>query len=239
VAKVVIESGYSIHNGIRVANAFTPVTYGRLTAIGPAFSLSTPGKWRRRWFQVFQCTCGTVVPVCLESAVAGDTTSCGCFASELTKTRSTVHGMRKSPEYVAWTLAKARCYRTTCEVYCHYGQRGIKMCDRWLEPNGRGFLNFLSDMGRKPSLGHSLDRIDVNGDYCPENCVWSTKVEQARNKRSNINLSYNGRTMCATAWAAELGISPDCIRYRKKQGWPDEKVLTTPVRPTRKGKNDQ
>jgi hypothetical protein len=239
MVKVVINGGYTLRHGVRVANEFEPAIYGRLTAIGPAFSLSTSGKWRRRWFQVFQCNCGTILPVCLESIVTGACTSCGCYASEVARTRSLIHGMRKSPEYKSWSLAKSRCYCQRRDVFKYYGGRGIRICERWLESNGQGFINFLADMGRKPSIRHTLDRIDVNGDYCPENCVWSTPVEQGRNKRNNVLLTHEGKTLCIAEWSEITGISANCIRYRKKRGWSDEKALTTPVRITRKVCNGQ
>lgn len=237
MGKALLKREYIIQQGIRVAAEFTPTVYGRLTSIGPAFSLTTPGKKRRRWFQVFQCSCGTILSLCLEGVTSGDTTSCGCYRTEALSARSILHGMRKSPEYTSWALARARCYRPSCPVYPYYGGRGVRICARWQEPKGQGFLNFLEDMGRKPSPKHSLDRIDVNGDYCPENCRWATQTEQSRNRRTNILLTYNNKTMCSTEWAAEVGLAAECIRYRKEQGWSDEKTLTTPVRKTERKNN--
>lgn len=86
------------------------------------------------------------------------------------------------PEYWVWVAMRSRCNSPSCAVYKHYGGRGIKICARWDD-----FDAFLSDMGRRPSDKHSLDRIDVNGDYCPENCRWATQLQQVTNRRDMPN----------------------------------------------------
>ena len=95
----------------------------------------------------------------------------------------TAKGVGKSPEYCAWAQTKYRCFNPRCEVFQDYGGRGIKVCKRWMETKGRGFINFLKDLGRRPSPLHSLDRINNDGDYKPSNCRWATKSEQMYNKR--------------------------------------------------------
>jgi hypothetical protein len=99
---------------------------------------------------------------------------------------------------------------------------------------GTGFTNYYSDMGPRPSPKHSIDRIDNNGNYCPENCRWATQTEQNRNQRNNRLLTFNGKTQCVTAWAEETGINRDTIDKRLKLGWTVEDVFTTPVRNRRK-----
>ena len=122
----------------------------------------------------------------------------------------------------------ARCYNPKVVKYHCYGGRGIKVCDRWMEPNGQGFLNFLADMGPKPRAGYSIEREDVNGDYCPENCIWATTDVQARNRRNTIYLTALGKTQPMVTWIEETGINRGTLRDRLKNGWSHHDALTTP-----------
>lgn len=120
---------------------------------------------------------------------------------------------------------RTRCAKPSDKSYKNYGGRGIRVCDRWI----RSFQNFYSDMGSIPH-GKSLDRIDVNGNYSPENCRWATPKEQARNTTTNRIISHAGRSQCLQDWADETGISCDLIYARIKLGWSVERTLTTPTR---------
>ena len=135
----------------------------------------------------------------------------------------TKHGLSKKfiPEYRAWQSMKNRCYNNKTSSYKIYGGRGIIVCDRWLN----SFENFLEDMGERPSDYHSVDRIDVDGNYCNKNCKWSTKFEQNNNQRRTKRLTYNGETRSIGEWAKHLNISYPLISIRLKKGMPIELIL--------------
>jgi hypothetical protein len=138
------------------------------------------------------CDCGNYLEVELDRVTKGNTKSCGCLKKE--NSHNIIHGLTKTVEYNSWSSMKSRCYNKNNKCYQDYGGRGIKVCDRWLEPKGQGFLNFLSDMGKRPEVKYSLDRIDVNGMYCPENCRWADDLQQANNKRP-MKTKPTGRTL--------------------------------------------
>lgn len=130
------------------------------------------------------CDCGNKTIVSTGNLKNGTTKSCGCYQREYQAKRGRKnfykHGLSNHPLYPTWSTMKSRCYNKNNISYKNYGARGIKVCDRWLN----SFENFLKDMGEKPSDKHSLDRIDINGDYEPSNCRWATPEEQAINKRA-------------------------------------------------------
>lgn len=109
---------------------------------------------------------------------------------------------------------RRRCRDPRAHEYKNYGARGISVCSEW----DKSFLAFISDMGPKED-GKSLDRMDNDGDYGPDNCRWATNQEQSRNKRQTNWLTFNGRTQCLTDWAKELGIHHQTLRNRLKRGW--------------------
>lgn len=129
------------------------------------------------------------------------------------------------PEYSAWTNMKQRCRNPASPTWEHYGGRGIRVAPRW-----DSFWLFFHDVGRRPGSEWSLDRIDVNGDYEPENVRWASKSQQSRNRRNNNRLTFKGQTKCIQDWADELGISPSTIRGRLGSGWSIKDTLTKKVR---------
>lgn len=163
--------------------------YGRLIIVkeveGINFHVDTKGnKYFRRRVQC-KCECGEVKDIDLSLVVNGHVKSCGCLLVDVVKGIFTTHGLTATPEgrsmYVRWHGILGRCYDANNPGFIYYGARGIKMCERWRSD----IMNFVNDMGYPPSNQHSLDRIDVNGDYEPNNCRWVTIDVQSMNKRSN------------------------------------------------------
>ena len=136
-------------------------------------------------------------------------------------------------EYYSYNSMMIRCYYEKHAQYKDYGGRGIKVCERWLERPG-GIKNFIHDMGKRPD-GYSLDRIDVNGDYCPENCRWVSKKEQANNRRNSCKITYAGEERTISEWAEKKCLSASVLYNRiMKSKWKIDKALNTPVRRKRK-----
>lgn len=135
-------------------------------------------------------------------------------------------GQSKEPEYITYTSMLTRCRNPHHKDYQNYGGRGIKVCDRWLGKNG--YQNFRKDMGAKPSPCHSIDRIDVNGGYSPDNCRWATIKEQANNKLNTQFVKIGGVKKSITEWAEDLQMSKFTIRHRLERGWSPEEALLLP-----------
>ena len=172
-----------------------------------------------------QCDCGKTRIVMSKSLRAGDAHSCGkCEFCNVYK-----HGLSYSREFLARKNMIDRCYNENDSGYHNYGGRGITVCDRWLDKEN-GLINFIEDVGFRPNDSYSLDRIDVNGNYCPENCRWTDQKTQCRNRRNNNTLTLNGITRCLSEWEEITGISRSVFRVRKRYGWSDEDTLTKPVK---------
>lgn len=176
-------------------------------------------------YYVCNCTCGQRAIVKGSFLVAGVTKSCGCRRIDALVAHRRTHGMRKTPTYKAWCGMKERCTGQGRKDYSRYGGRGIAVCERWLH----SFENFFADMGERPSKGHSIDRIDVNGNYSPENCRWATASEQQNNTRRNRVIAYNGVTQTLHHWSVATGIKQGTIWKRLKDGWSVEEALTIPI----------
>lgn len=136
--------------------------------------------------------------------------------------RNSTHGLcRVYPrEYRSWKDMRARCNNPNNTDFKDYGGRGIKVCARW-----ENFAHFFDDMGDRPA-GASIDRIDVNGDYSPENCRWADASTQANNKRSNHRISFQGATRTLQEWCRHFGLDHSKVRYRLSRGWELEKVFS-------------
>lgn len=194
--------------------------FGRLTALGPTGRGNDGGiLWHCR------CICGKETIVTGAHLRSGHTTSCGCYQSDITTERSTSHGMSRTKEYQVWCSMNERCRNPNNRHYRDYGGRGIVVCEEWKED----FVVFHDYMGDLPFKGATVDRINNELGYFPGNVKWSTQTEQARNRRNNTMLTYNGKTQSMSAWAEEAGMGHSTIQTRMKLGWPIDKVLTEPV----------
>lgn len=133
-----------------------------------------------------------------------------------------LNGLYQGDFYKIWAGMKRRVLDENHKSYSDYGGRGIKVCDRW-----KTFEGFHQDMKHGYEKELTLERIDNNGDYCPENCKWADRVEQARNRRNSRNLEFNGKSQCLTAWAQELKVGRSTLAQRfYVLKWPIEKCLT-------------
>ena len=173
-----------------------------------------------------KCDCGNITTVKGQNLKHGLVKSCGCLRSESNKSR-TKHGLSNDPLYIKWNSIKVRCYDPSCKSYKDYGGRGIKMCDEWKNSVDE-FAKWAYSSGYNEDL--TIERIDNNGDYCPENCRWVTKMEQAKNRRSNYKIAYNGKTQDLTDWCKDLGLDYKLIHNRiHKSHWSFERAISEPV----------
>ena len=134
------------------------------------------------------------------------------------------HGMSFSRTYGIWGNMLYRCNAESASNYQDYGGRGISVCDRW-----HSFDAFLEDMGPQPT-GMTLERKDVNGNYSPQNCIWATRKEQARNRRNNVSVEFNGKSMCLIAFAEYIKKPYRVVLQRWTRGWSIERIAKTPIR---------
>lgn len=158
--------------------------------------------------------CGSKTEVSRPNLRSGNTKDCGCMRSEKLSKVNTKHGYAKSPTWSSWSKLRQRIKTKKNKTYA-----SIDYDKRW-----DSFDLFLQDMGERPN-GHSIDRIDNTKGYYKENCRWATQKEQCRNRSSNVIINFNGKSMCASDWALEIGIHRDTIRRRIKKGLPIESIL--------------
>ena len=175
-----------------------------------------------------KCDCGNEIIANVGNLKNGHTKSCGCLRVDRCKTNFTKHGLEHTRLYGIWSDMRLRCYDEKNIAYHRYGGRGITICDEW-KNDVKAFYDWATANGYKDSL--TIDRIDNDGNYCPENCRWATIKEQASNRRSNILVTHNGKTQTMKEWANEVGIPYKVVWARvQKLGWSAERALTDPVK---------
>lgn len=203
--------------------------FGRLSVV--SFSHKKGGTYY--WNCV--CDCGTERLVTRGALIKGTTKSCGCLKGERGAAFFRTHGMYRDRLYHIHENIKQRCKNPKNDNFIYYGGKGVKICKEWLK--FEDFLGWAMANGYKEGL--TIDRIDNNKDYCPENCRWVTTAIQARNTCRNIFLTLNNKTQCLADWSSELGIHYGTLHARKKQGLSDEAILTIPVKRRKETINEE
>lgn len=180
--------------------------FGRLTVIERAPSKNGRSRW------TCKCDCGNIRTVISSNLLRGTSRSCGCYQRENMSKIKTTHGgcANKDPLYNVWTGMRKRCNSNTDPHYKDYGQRGICVCDEW--KLFETFKEWATDSGYTP--GRSIDRVDVNGNYCPENCRWATPAQQQNNRRSCLYYTHDGHTHTLKEWSRILNINYSTLYSR-------------------------
>lgn len=201
--------------------------YGLLTIIEEAEGRYS-GKHRRRIF-LCKCDCGNFKKIALNSLRTGHTKSCGCIKKITARKnglKGVTHGMSDTKLYDVWRGMKKRCYLESNPSYEDYGGRGIKVCESWLS-SFEVFSEWAIANGYEEKL--SIERIDVNGDYEPDNCEWIPLSRQSLNKRNTRYITHNNKTLTLREWSEKLDLSYGALKRRLQVGWSVEETLNTPL----------
>lgn len=184
--------------------------FGRLTVVKFA---GRDGECKAKW--LCHCDCGNELVVDAWNLKSGHTKSCGCSSAERIGNINKTHGLSRERIYPVWKSMKARCNNPNSFAYKNYGERGISVCDEW-NNDFQAFYDWAIDNGYDPSL--SIDRINNDGDYSPDNCKWSTPFEQANNRRLCRFIEYNGETHNIAQWSRLFGIPYKALYERVNRG---------------------
>lgn len=219
--------GKSTNCGCKRYEDLTGKRFGRWTVLRESgIKVEPNGKHLRFW--VCRCDCGTVREVYQRRLKNGKSLSCGCYKNEVTAQFSTKHGLYKSRIYKIWHGMKKRCYLPSMPTYKHYGGRGITVCEEWLGNNGlQNFYDWAMANGYTDDL--TIDRIDVNGNYEPNNCRWVTMKVQANNKRNNRYLEVDGDTVTMSELSEASGIPYSSLWRRIEKGMDIKEASLTPI----------
>ena len=194
--------------------------YGRWTVI------QFDRVFKGQYYWLCRCECGTEKSVYSANLKNKKSLSCGCLAIELASQREKTHGKCKTRIYRLWAGMKTRCTNKKEPAYKFYGGRGVKVCDRWMN----SFEAFYADMGDPPDENSSIERLDVNGDYCPENCTWIDFSKQACNTRNNVVIEYRGEKKCVAEWCRTLGLPYKLVIGRMEHGKSFHQAISAPKR---------
>lgn len=195
-------------------NDLTGQRFGRISVLYRSDDhLDPSGRHHVMWR--CRCDCGTERDVNGDSLKRGHTVSCGCYNREQARENHLTHGHTDTHLYGVWCAIKRRCYNEKTHAYKDYGGRGIKMCETWKDdyPSFEKWA-LVSGYRDVPNLRCTIDRIDVNGDYEPSNCRWVDAKQQANNRRSNRNYTFNGETHNIMEWSKILGINYKSLHNR-------------------------
>lgn len=177
-------------------------------------------------YYICKCKCGTIRKVMRSNLLKGISTSCGCLQRKKTSEHNATHGQSSKRIYAIWQNMKERCYRTKRHNYSNYGGRGIAVCDEW-KNDFQAFYDWAMANGYKEDL--TIDRINVNGNYEPNNCRWVTQEIQRLNKTTTKYITYKNETKPLMVWCQELGLNYHKIIERlNKLGWSTERAFETP-----------
>lgn len=202
-------------------NDMTGQRFGRLVVTARADS---DRNGNARWHCL--CDCGERTVSLGFTLRNGAAKSCGCMSTQQLIARITKHGLHQSPEYTSWASMIQRCTNPRCRGYENYGGRGITVCDAWLH----SFERFYADMGKRPTPDHSIDRIDRDGNYTPDNCRWATVKEQNNNTSQNRIVEIDGemRTLAQAVENGEQKLKRGTVQSRLARGWSVEDAIKTP-----------
>ena len=222
---------------MRVRENLIGRTFGHWTVLSQAEDYITPssGQHRRRW--VCQCDCDnkTIQNILEDSLLKGKSCQCKECANKIIGEKNKKHNGSRTRLYQIWRDMKKRCYNSNDKEFHNYGGRGISICEQWRNSYAY-FMEWALKNGYTDDL--TIERIDVNQNYCPENCIWASQKVQQNNKRTNHLLTYNNETHTIAEWSDITGLNFAVIYARIKYGWSVEQTLTTPIKGKLKSKEE-
>lgn len=205
------------------AKDITGQRFNLLVAISPAANVKKEIHWLCR------CDCGKETICSGGNLRSGHTKSCGCLKAQAQQYGSVTHGMTHTSIYHTWNKMRQRCQNPNHDRFADYGGRGIRVCDTWSN-SFEAFHDYVSRLSHFNESGRSLDRINNDGNYEPGNVRWATRVQQNRNTRQVLQITFDGKTQGVAEWANEYGLDRKRLYKRLWNGWDIKRALMQPVR---------